>query len=83
MFESHKNRYYIVNSEDPNLQQIESVIVGLLEKQRTSNDETLIAVKLHREDHKQYEFLQEYKEYDNKGIFEVMNTKPWYEISKP
>ena len=76
---SHTNRYYIVKAEDPNLQQIESVIVGLPENQRTSNDETLIAVKLHMEDHKQYEFLKEYKEYNHTEILEALDNSEWQE----
>ena len=65
------------------MQQIESVIVGLPAKQRYSNDETFIAVKLHKGDSKHYEFLKQYQELTNQEVFEVMNTKPWYEISKP
>jgi len=76
---SHTNRYYIVKEEDPNLQQIESVIVGLPEKQRYSIDTTLIVVKLHKGDHKQYEFLQEYQEYSHEEILEALDNSEWQE----
>ena len=39
---SHTNRYYIVKAEDPNLKEIEAVIVGLPTTQRYSIDKTLI-----------------------------------------
>ncbi len=84
---SHTNRYYIVKKEDPNLQQIESVIVGLPENQRYSIDRTLIVVKLHQGDHKQYEFLQEYQEYNHTEILEALDNSEWQEpiilIDKP
>jgi len=76
---SHTNRYYIVKKDDPNLQQIEAVIVGLPEKQRYSIDGTLIVVKLHKGDRKQYEFLKEYKEYNHEEILEALDNSEWQE----
>ena len=74
---SHTNRYYIVKKDDPNLQQIEAVIVGLPTTQRYSIDGTLLVVKLHKGDHKQYEFLQEYQEYNHEEILEALDNSEW------
>ena len=76
---SHTNRYYIVKEEDPNLKEIEAVIVGLPANQRYSIDGTLIVVKLHQGDHKQYEFLQEYQEYNHEEILEALDNSEWQE----
>lgn len=71
------NRYYIVNATDPNLPQIESVIVGLPQNQRYSIDKTQIVVKLHEGDHSQYPFLADYQEYNHEQILIVMSTPEW------
>lgn len=76
---AHTNKYYIVKAEDPNLQQIESVIVGLPTTQRYSIDGTLIVVKLHKGDSKHYEFLKQYQEYNHEEILEALDNSEWQE----
>jgi len=76
---SHTNRYYIVKKEDPNLQQIESLIVGPPTTQRNSIDGTLIVVKLHKGDSKHYEFLNQYQEYNHTEILEALDNSEWQE----
>lgn len=71
------NRYYIVNATDPNLPQIESVIVGLPQNQRYSIDKTQIVVKLHEGDHNNYTFLADYQEYNHEQILIVMSSPEW------
>jgi len=71
------NRYYIVNASDPNLADIEEVIVGNLDKQRPSVDDTELVVKLHKEDHNDYPVLSEYTEYNHENILIVMSTPEW------
>ena len=71
------NRYYIVQADDPNLSDIEAVIVGLPSTQRHSVDGTQIVVKLHEEDHSDYSFLADYQEYNHEQILISMNTPDW------
>jgi len=71
------NRYYIVNADDPNLSQIETVIVGLPDTQRYSVDGTQIVVKLHEGDHSDYSFLVDYQEQNHEQILISMNTPEW------
>jgi hypothetical protein len=71
------NRYYIVNASDPNLSQIEAVIVGLPTTQRYSVDGTQIVVKLHEGDHSDYSFLVDYQEQNHEQILISMNTPEW------
>ena len=71
------NRYYIVNADDPNLSQIEAVIVGLPSTQRYSVDGTQIVVKLHEENHNDYPVLSQYTEYNHENILTVMRTPEW------
>ena len=76
---AHTNKYYIVKAEDPNLPQIESVIVGLPTTQRYSIDKALIVVKLHKGDSKHYEFLNQYQEYNHEEILEALDNSEWQE----
>ena len=71
------NRYYIVNADDPNLSQIEDVIVGLPSTQRYSVDGTQIVVKLHQGDHSDYSFLAQYTEESHEQILISMDTPEW------
>ncbi len=71
------NRYYIINASDPNISQIEEVIVGTIEQQRPSLDETQIVVKLHEHDHHNYSFLADYQERNHEQILTIMNTPEW------
>lgn len=71
------NRYYIVNASDPNLADIEAVIVGQPDTQRYSIDSTQIVVKLHKGDTSEYPFLAEYQEENHEQILISMNTPEW------
>ena len=71
------NRYYIVNADDPNLSEIEAVIVGLPTTQRYSVDGTQIVVKLHEGDHSDYSFLADYQEESHEQILISMDTPEW------
>mgnify|MGYP003636078357 FL=1 len=53
---AHTNRYFIVNADDPNLSEIEQVIVGEPTTQRYSIDGSQIVVKLHQNDHSDYSY---------------------------
>ena len=71
------NRYYIVNASDPNLSDIEAVIVGLPSTQRYSVDGAQIVVKLHEGDHSDYSFLADYQEQSHEQILISMDTPEW------
>lgn len=71
------NRYFIINADDPNIFQIEEVIVGNITTQRYSIDKTQIVVKLHEGDHSDYPFLSDYQEYNHEQILIQMNTPEW------
>jgi hypothetical protein len=70
-------RYFPIKLEDPNIQQIQAVIVDPAAKPRCSLDETLFAVCLHEGDHNNYEFLAIYQEYNEKGFQELMASPEW------
>ena len=74
---AHTNRYYIVNASDPNLSDIETVIVGLPTTQRYSLDGTQIVIKLHEGDHHNYTFLADYQEENHEQTLIIMNTPEW------
>lgn len=74
---SHTNRYYIVDANDSNLNDIIDISVGNLVTQRYSLDESEIVIKLHKHDHKDYKFLNKYKKYNHNSILEVMQTDKW------
>ncbi len=71
------NRYFIINADDPNLQEINAVIVGTHESQRYSLDATKIVVKLHEGDHSEYEFLADYPEHNHEEILISLNSAEW------
>jgi len=71
------NRYYIINASDPDILQIEEVIVGVIQQQRPSLDETQIVVKLHEGNHNNYPVLSQYTEYNHENIVTVMRTPEW------
>lgn len=74
---AHTNRYYTVNADDPNISQIETVIVGNLNTQRYSLDGSQIVVKLYKGDHSEYPFLASYQEYSHDQILSLMETTNW------
>ena len=71
------NRYFPILASDPNISQIEEVIVGTIQQQRPSVDETQIVVKLHEGYHNDYPVLSQYTEYNNKNILIVMRSPEW------
>jgi hypothetical protein len=71
------NRYFIINADDNNLNDIISVSVGELKTQRYSLDNTQIVIKLYENDHNNYPFLSQYTEYNHHDILEVMQTDKW------
>ena len=74
------NRYFIINADDPNMDEIAHVIVGTVESQRYSIDGTLMVVKLHQGDHSDYEFLADYTEYNHDAILEQLHSLQWTTI---
>lgn len=71
------NRYFPIDSNDVNLDEIAQVIVGKLDNQRPSMDGSKLVVKLHEEDHNDYPFLQQYQEYNHEEILIVLNNIEW------
>ena len=71
------NRYFIINADDPNMDEIAHVIVGTMDTQRYSLDGTMLVVKLHQGDHSDYEFLADYTEYNHDAILEQLQSLQW------
>jgi len=71
------NKYYVVSASDPDLKEIESIIVGFPDNQRYSIDGNQIVIKLHEHDHKAYPFLSDYPEQNHDSILLTMNTPEW------
>tara|TARA_R110001592_G_scaffold359364_1_gene665869 strand:- start:587 stop:874 length:288 start_codon:yes stop_codon:yes gene_type:complete len=71
------NRYFIINSDDPNMDNIDHVIVGTVESQRYSIDGTMLVVKLHKGDYNDYEFLDQYQEYNHEEILIALDNDEW------
>ena len=71
------NRYFIINADDPNMDEIDHVIVGELDTQRYSIDGTKIVIKLHEGDHSEYPFLEQYQEYNHDQILDFLQTAEW------
>lgn len=71
------NRYFVVEATDPNLPEIEKVIVGELDTQRKSLDKKFIIVKLHDGDPSDYPFLDKYKELTHEEAINLMATIEW------
>jgi hypothetical protein len=71
------NRYFTIEANDPNLDEIAQVFVGELDTQRYSLDGTKIVIKLHEGDHSEYGFLAQYQEYNNDQILDVLQTAEW------
>lgn len=71
------NRYYIVNSADPNINDIVNVAVGGMDTQRKSLDGSKMVIKLHDGDNNEYSFLSGYDEYNQDQIHEKLNSEEW------
>ena len=74
------NRYFIINADDPNMDEIAHVIVGSMDTQRYSLDGLKLVVKLHYNDHNNYEFLADYTEYNHDAILEQIHTLEWTSV---
>lgn len=71
------NRYFIINADDNNLNDIITVSVGELKTQRYSINGEKIVVKLHKGDHNNYAFLSQYPEYNHGEILYIMQSTEW------
>jgi len=74
------NRYFIINADDPNMDEIAHVIVGSMDTQRYSLDGSKLVVKLHYDDPNNYEFLADYTEYNHDAILEQLHTLEWTSV---
>jgi hypothetical protein len=74
---AHTNRYYIVDANDPNLNDIINVSVGELATQRYSINQQKILIKLYIDNHNDYTFLSQYTEYTHEEILPIMYTTEW------
>ncbi len=74
------NRYFIINADDPNMDEIAHVIVGSMDTQRYSLDGSKLVVKLHYDDSNNYEFLADYTEYNHDAILEQLHTLEWTSV---
>jgi len=71
------NRYYIINADDPNMNDINDIIVGRPDTQRYSIDNSQIVIKLHEEDHHQHDCLQQYTEESHDEILQSLSSPEW------
>ena len=78
----HK-RYFAVNLDDENLNEIIQICVGTLEKQRKNILKTKIIVKLYQDDNNNYEVLEPYTELNHSQSFALMQTEEWQEQIGP
>jgi hypothetical protein len=74
---AHKNRYYIINASDKNINEIYKIIVGGPGTQRHSINGEKIVIKLHLNDHNTYDFLSNYQEYNHGEILYIMSGPEW------
>ena len=74
---AHTNRYFIIQADDPNMDEINAIIVGRPQTQRYSIDKSQIVIKLHQNDHSDYQFLEQYTEESHDEILETMNSPEW------
>lgn len=74
------NRYFIIDANDPNMSEIDAVIVGTPESQRYSIDRSQIVVKLHEGDHSEYPFLHHYEEMNHDTVLNFLNSPEWTDI---
>lgn len=71
------NRYFFIEASDVNLDSILNVIVGTLDEQRYSLDNTKIVVKLHDGDYSDYAFLAIYPEYNHEQVLIELQSAEW------
>lgn len=73
------NRYYIVNTNDPNLNAIFDIAVQDANTARYSVDGTKVIIKLPLGDQTQYDFLSQYAEAD----LSILQTAEWSNNNLP
>ena len=71
------NRYYPINSNDPNKEQILSFSVGAASTQRYSLNGFQLVIKLYEGDHHPHPELSQYIEYNHDNILEFLNNPEW------
>lgn len=71
------NRYYPINANDPNKEQILSFSVGTPESQRYSIDGAQLVIKLYEGDHQEHPQLSQYIEYSHDDILQFLNSPKW------
>ena len=71
------NKYYIINLDDSNLDEILKLVIGKKEDQRTSLDGKLILLKLFMNDCNTYKILSSYICYNHKEILSILEDSNW------
>ena len=71
------NRYFIIDSDDVNLDKILSFSVESKDSARENNDKTKCVIKLKDGDHEDHPELSGYTEYDHDGILAEMQKPEW------
>lgn len=69
------NRYFIIDSNDTNLDTILSYSVE--SKPRENNDKTKLVIKLFEDDHSSHAELANYTEYNHDAILTQMQLSEW------
>lgn len=69
-----KNIYYIVNTDDINIEEILKLSFGEPSTQRYSNDGTKVLIKLPLDDKNDYEILQNYQKHTHLEILDILNS---------
>lgn len=71
------NRYFIIDSNDPNKEAIFSFSIENEDSCRCNNDKTKIVIKLFEDDHEQHSELSSYTEYSHDEILTEMQNSEW------
>ena len=71
------NRYFIINNDDPNKEEIITFSVGSDNSQRYNIAGNQLVVKLCEGDHLEHPQLQQYEEYEHEQILEALNNIEW------
>ncbi len=71
------NRYFVIESNDPNMDAIVELVAQTGQPQRQNLAETQTVVKLHEEDHEHHEVLDQYQEYNHKEILIALDNNEW------
>ena len=71
------NRYFAIDSDDPNCVEIVDLCVGTHESQQPNVAKTRLIVKLHEGDHNQYDILEKYPEMNQVQAVQYTNNDEW------